>query len=231
MRKKSVLDFVMADAKRLQSRATGADKNKLDEYFTSVREIEQRIERAEKHRKEVPEIDVPNGVPKSYREHIRAMYDLMHLAFQTDSTRVASFLLAHDGSNRTFPEIGVNESHHGISHHQRDERRLALIAKIDEFYAAEFARFLSRLKNTKEGDGNLLDHSMIVYGGGICDGDRHNHDQLPIILAGHGNGTLKAGRLLEAPDHTPLTNLHLSLLDRMNVKAERIGDSTGRLDV
>ena len=231
LRKKSVLDFVMADAKRLQSRATGADKNKLDEYFTSVREIEQRIERAEKHRQEMPEIDVPNGVPKSYREHIRAMYDLMLLAFQTDSTRVASFLLAHDGSNRTFPEIGVNESHHGISHHQRDERRLSLIAKIDEYYAAEFARFLGRLKNTKEDDGNLLDHSMIVYGGGICDGDRHNHDQLPIILAGHGNGTLQTGRLMEARGDTPLTNLHLSLLDRMNVKAERIGDSTGRLDV
>lgn len=231
LRKKSVLDFVMDDAKRLQSRATGADKNKLDEYFTSVREIEQRIERAEKHRKERPEIDVPNGVPSSYREHIRAMYDLMLVAFQTDSTRIASFLLAHDGSNRTFPEIGVNESHHGISHHQRDDRKLALIAKIDEYYAAEFSRFLTNLKNVKEGDGNLLDHSMIVYGGGICDGDRHNHDQLPVILAGHGNGTLQAGRLLEARGDTPLTNLHLSLLDRMGVQAERVGDSTGKLDV
>lgn len=230
-RKKSVLDFVMEDAKRLQSRATGGDKNKLDEYFTSVREIEQRIERAEKHRRERPEIDVPNGVPETYREHIRAMYDLMLIAFQTDSTRVASFLLAHDGSNRTFPEIGVNEAHHGISHHQRDERRLSLIAKIDEYYAAEFARFLKNMRNVKEGNGTLLDHSMIVYGGGISDGDRHNHDQLPIILAGHGNGTLEAGRLLETREETPLTNLHLSLLDRMGVKAERVGDSTGKLSV
>jgi hypothetical protein len=230
-RKKSVLDFVMQDAKRLQSRATGADRNKMDEYFTSVREIEQRIERAEQHRRVQPEIDVPNGVPESYREHIRAMYDLMLVAFQTDSTRVASFLLAHDGSNRTFPEIGVNESHHNLSHHQRDERRLSLIAKIDEYYAAEFARFLQNLKNTKDGDGTLLDHSMIVYGAGICDGDRHNHEDLPIILAGHGNGTLQAGRLFEAKGEAPLTNLHLSLLDRMGVKAERIGDSTGKLDI
>jgi hypothetical protein len=140
-------------------------------------------------------------------------------------------LLAHDGSNRTFPEIGVNESHHNLSHHQRDERRLSLIAKIDEYYAAEFARFLQNLKNTKDGDGTLLDHSMIVYGAGICDGDRHNHEDLPIILAGHGNGTLQAGRLFEAKGEAPLTNLHLSLLDRMGVKAERIGDSTGKLDI
>lgn len=230
-RKKSVLDFVMQDAKRLQQRATGADKNKLDEYFTSVREIEQRIESAEKHRKERPEIDVPNGVPETYREHIRAMYDLMLVAFQTDSTRIASFMLAHDGSNRVFPEIGVNEAHHGISHHQRDERRLSLIAKIDEYYAAEFARFLKNMRDIKEGDGTLLDHSMIVYGGGISDGDRHNHDQLPIILAGGGNGTLETGRLLETKGETPLTNLHLSLLDRMGVKAERVGDSTGRLAI
>ncbi len=230
-RKKSVLDFVMEDAKRMQARATGADRNKLDEYFTSVREIEQRIERAEKHRRERPEIDVPNGVPETYREHIRAMYDLMLVAFQTDSTRVASFLLAHDGSNRTFPEIGINEAHHGISHHQRDQKRLDLIAQIDEFYAAEFARFLHNMKQVKEGDGNLLDHSMIVYGGGICDGDRHNHDDLPILLAGHGGGALESGRLWHAGEDTPLTNLHLSLLDRMGVKAERVGDSTGRLAI
>jgi hypothetical protein len=230
-RKKSVLDFVMADAKRLQQRATGADKNKLDDYFTSVREIEKRIEGAETHRREKPEMDMPNGVPEGYREHIRMMYDLMFVAFQTDTTRIATFMLAHDGSNRTFPEIGVNEAHHGISHHQHDERRLGLIAKIDMFYATEFARFLDRMKNAKEGNGSLLDHSMIVYGGGISDGDRHNHDQLPLILAGHGNGTLSADRLLDVKDNTPLTNLHLSLLERMGVDAERIGDSTGKLAI
>jgi hypothetical protein len=155
----------------------------------------------------------------------------MFVAFQTDTTRIATFMLAHDGSNRTFPEIGVNEAHHGISHHQHDERRLGLIAKIDMFYAAEFARFLDRMKNAKEGNGSLLDHSMIVYGGGISDGDRHNHDQLPLILAGHGNGTFSADRLLDVKDNTPLTNLHLSLLERMGVDAERIGDSTGKLAI
>jgi hypothetical protein len=230
-RKKSVLDFVMEDAKRMQARATGADRNKLDEYFTSVREIEQRIEQAEKHRRERPEIDVPNGVPETYREHIRAMYDLMLIAFQTDSTRVASFLLAHDGSNRTFPEIGINEAHHGISHHQKDQKRLGMIAQVDEFYATELARFLHNMKQIKEGEGSLLDHSMIVYGGGICDGDRHNHDNLPVLLAGGGGGALKTGRMWHAGDDIPLTNLHLSLLDQMGVKAERVGDSTGRLAI
>jgi hypothetical protein len=230
-RKQSVLDFVMEDTKRLQNRASGADRNKLDEYFTAVREIEQRIEMAEKHRKSVPEIDKPNGVPETYQEHIRTMFDLMTVAFQTDTTRVSTFLLAHDGSNRTFPEIGVNEAHHNISHHQRDARRLELIAKIDRYYAAEFARFLDKLKNTREGNGNLLDHSMIVFGSGISDGDRHNHEDLPLILAGHGNGSLKTGRLWQADDNTPMTNLHLSLLDRMGVNAERVGDSTGKLAI
>ncbi len=230
-RKKSVLDFVLNDAKRLESRATGADRNKLDEYFTAVREVEKRIENAEHHRIEVPEIDVPNGVPATYAEHIRTMYDMLHLAFQTDSTRIATFLLAHDGSNRTFPDVGVNEAHHNLSHHQRDARKLAQIAKIDRFYATELKRFLDKMKATKEGAGNLLDHSMIVFGGGISDGDRHNHDNLPIILAGGGGGSLERGRLNQVPNETPLTNLHLALLERMNVKAERIGDSTGKINI
>ena len=229
-RKKSVLDFVMQDANRLQSRSSGADRNKLDEYFTAVREIEQRIQNAEQHRRQAPEIDVPNGVPASYAEHIRTMYDMMHVAFQTDSTRVATFLLAHDGSNRTFPEIGVNESHHNLSHHQRDQRKLDMIAKIDAFYAAEFARFLQKMKATSEAHGTLLDNTMIVFGGGICDGNSHNHENLPIILAG-GGSKLQRGRILKTREETPLTNLHLSLLDRMGVPAERVGDSTGKLDI
>jgi Protein of unknown function (DUF1552) len=229
-RKKSVLDFVREDASRLQARSTGADRNKLDEYFTAVREIEQRIQRAEKHRRAVPEIDVPNGVPDSYAEHIRTMYDMMHLAFQTDSTRVATFLLAHDGSNRTFPEVGINEAHHNLSHHQHDKRKLEMIAKIDTFYAAEFARFLQKMKSTSENHQSLLDSSMIVFGGGICDGDKHNHENLPIILAG-GGSNLQRGRILKTREETPLTNLHLSLLERMGVPAERIGDSTGKLDI
>ena len=229
-RRQSVLDFVREDAKRLQNRASGADRTRLDEYFTSVRELETRIERAEAFRREIPEVDRPNGVPESYREHLRVMYDMLALAFITDSTRVATYLLAHDGSNRTFPEIDVRDSHHGLSHHQRNPKNLEAIARIDHFYITEFARFLGRLRDHKEMDGSsLLDHCMIVHGAGIHDGDRHNHDNLPVLLAGRGGGSLNPGRFHSAPSGTPLTNLHLALLERMGVQAERVGDSTGVL--
>lgn len=227
---KSVLDFVLNDAKRLNSRLDGNDKAKMDEYLTSVRDVESRIQQAEKFRKEAPEHLRPNGVPETTRDHIRVMFDMMTLAFQTDSTRVATYLLAHDGSNRTFGEIGVTDAHHQLSHHRGDPEILKKIAAIDKFYVEQFAYFLDRMRSIKEGEGTLLDHSMIVYGGGIADGNRHNHNDLPIILAGGGNGTLKQGRVIEAPKGTPMTNLYLSLLDRMNVKAEQIGDSTGRFD-
>ena len=229
-RRQSVLDFVRDDARRLQARACGADRTRLDEYFTSVRELETRIERAEAFRREVPELDQPNGVPAGYREHLRVMYEMLALAFITDSTRVATYLLAHDGSNRTFPEIDVRDPHHGLSHHQGNPRNLEALARIDAFYIDEFARFLGRLRAHRETDGSsLLDHCMIVHGGGIHDGDRHNHDRLPIVLAGGGGGTLTPGRHFLAPQGTPLTNLHLALLDRMGVDARRVGDSTGVL--
>ncbi|QJE94685.1 DUF1552 domain-containing protein [Luteolibacter luteus] len=225
--RKSILDFVMADAKRLQTRLGSTDRGKMDEYLTAVRDVEQRIEKAEKFRKEVPEDKRPNGVPEGYGEHMRMMFDLMHLAFQTDTTRVSSFLLAHDGSNRTFPEIEVHSAHHELSHHRSNPQTLESIGKIDRFYVEQLAYFLRKMRDTPDGEGSLLDHSMIVYGGGIADGNRHNHDDLPVLLAGRGNGTLKPGRVIEAPKGTPMTNLYLSLLDRMGVKANRIGDSTG----
>ena len=228
--RKSILDFVMTDAKRLQQRLGSTDKGKMEEYLTAVRDVEQRIERAEKFRKEVPEDKRPNGVPEGYGEHMRMMFDLMHLAFQTDTTRVSTFLLAHDGSNRTFPEIDVHSAHHELSHHRSNPQTLENIGKIDRFYIEQLAYFLKKMKETPDGEGSLLDHSMIVYGGGIADGNRHNHDDLPVILAGKGNGTLKPGRVIEAPKGTPMTNLYLSLLDRMGVKAQRIGDSTGVFD-
>jgi len=226
----SILDFVLEDANRLNKRLDGNDKGKMDEYLTAVRDVERRIEQAEKFRVEAPEELRPNGVPETYREHIRMMYDMMALAFQTDSTRVASYLLAHDGSNRTFPEIGIAAAHHQLSHHRSDPDTLQKIAQIDKFYIEQFAYFLEKLRNLKEGEGSVLDHSMIVYGGGIADGNRHNHDDLPLILAGGGNGTLKQGRVITAEKGTPMTNLYLSLLDRMNVKAERIGDSNGKFE-
>lgn len=227
--RKSILDFVREDARRLHARLGSTDRSKLDEYTTAVRDIERRIELAEHHPIEVPEDLRPAGIPKSYREHIQMQFDLMALAFETDSTRIATFMLAHDGSDRAFPEIGVSSGHHQLSHHRKNPASLEQIAKIDAFYAECFASFLTKLKNTREGEGNLLDHSMLIYGSGISDGDRHNHDNLPIILAGHGNGCLQPGRLIEAAAETPMTNLYLALLEQMGVRAERIGDSTGIL--
>jgi hypothetical protein len=229
-RQQSILDFVKDDAKRLNRRLDGGDRAKMDEYLTAVRDVERRIGQAEKFRVEVPEDQRPNGVPETHREHIRLMYEMMLLAFQTDTTRIASFLLAHDGSNRSFPEIGVNSAHHELSHHRSDPGNLAQIAQIDRFYVEQFAWFLEKLKNTRDGEGSLLDHSMIVYGGAIADGNRHNHDDLPILLAGHGGHTLTQGRVITAKEGTPMTNLYLSMLDRMNVNAERVGDSNGKFE-
>ena len=228
---KSILDAVLDEAKTLQGKVNTDDRRKIDEYFASVRDIEQRIERAEKFQAEMPNVEIPEGVPDTYEEHIRAMFDLMVLAFQTDATRLSTFMLAHDGSNRSFPEIGVPDAHHSLSHHRNDPDKLAKIAKIDQFYLRQFGYFLDKLKSVKEGPGTLLDSSMIVFGGAIGDGNRHNHDNLPILLAGGGNGTITHGKRQVLADKTPMTNLYLSMLDRMGVPAERVGDSTGRLEI
>lgn len=227
---KSILDFVMEDARRFNTRLDSEDRGKMEEYLSAVRDIETRIENAEKFRVEVPEDQRPNGVPETYQQHIRMMYDMMALAFQTDSTRIASFLLAHDGSGRSFPEIGAPNGHHQISHHQSNMENLEQIARIDKFYIEQFAWFLQKLRDTPDGEGNLLDNSMIVYGGGIRDGDRHDHGDLPLLIAGHGGGTLRQGRQIKATEGTPMTNLYLSMLDRMGVDAERIGDSNGKFE-
>ena len=228
---KSLLDMVQDDARSLQKSVSAADRVKLDEYFTAVRDIEQQIERSEKMTKPLPNgTTVPTGVPDSYEAHIQTMFDLLTLAFQTDSTRIATFGLAHDGSNRSFADVGVPEGHHQLSHHQRDPEKLRKLAAIDTFYIRQLSYFLAKLKSVKDGESNLLNNSMIIYGGAICDGDRHNHDDLPVILAGHGGGTLNPGRLISLGGETPMTNLYLSMLDRLNVPAERVGDSTGRLE-
>lgn len=229
--RKSILDFVLDDAKSLQRRVSTDDNRKIEEYLAAVRDIETRIEKAERMSTQIPAgVVAPSELPTSFKEHIRLMFDLLLLAFQTDATRVSTFLLAHDGSNRSFPEIGVADAHHQLSHHQNNPEKLEKIAKIDRFYMEQFAYFLKRMKETKEGDHNLLDTAMIVYGGGIGDGNRHNHDNLPVILAGHGNGTLNPGRHIDIGAETPMTNLYLAMCERMGVKAERIGDSTGVLD-
>lgn len=228
---KSILDTVLDEAKSLQGKVNPSDRRKLDEYFSSVRDIEQRIERAEKFTAKLPDVKIPEGVPDSYEEHIRTMFDLMVLAFQTDTTRLSTFMLAHDGSNRSFPELGVPDAHHYLSHHQSDPQKLEKIAKIDQFYLRQFGYFLDKMKAVKEGDTTLLDSSMIVFGGGIGDGNRHNHDNLPILLAGRAGGTFTPGKRVVLPGETPMTNLYLSMLDRLGVPAEKVGDSTGKLEV
>jgi hypothetical protein len=231
-RRRSVLDFVREDAGDLRAKLGGNDQRKLDEYFSAVRDIEQRIDRAEKLPPvKVPDGTKPAGVPAKFDEHMRLMCDLLVLAFQTDVTRVATFVLCNEGSNRPYGFIGVPEGHHDLSHHGNDPKKQAKISKINTFHVTQFAHLLTRLKGIKEGDGTLLDHCMIAYGSGNSDGNRHNHDDLPILVAGRGNGTLKTGRHLRLPREkdTPLNNLWLSLLDRMSVKVDNLGDATGRL--
>ncbi len=229
---RSIMDFVLDDARSLQRQLTYRDKQKLEEYLFSVREIEKRLEKAEKFG-QVPDpaASTPAGVPASYEEYIQMMFDMMLLAFQTDSTRIATFLLANEGSNRAFPEIEIAEGHHYLTHHQNKQEMIAKVAEIDLFYMKQFARFLEKMEQTKDVDGkSLLQNSMIVYGSGNSDGNRHTHVNLPVLLAGGGGGTLNPGRFLKSGS-VPMSNMLLSMADRLGVRGlERHGDSTGRFD-
>ncbi|MFT5905710.1 MAG: hypothetical protein ACI9E1_001310 [Cryomorphaceae bacterium] len=232
-KRKSVLDFISQDAKNLQKKIGSEDRDKLDEYLTSIRQVERNIEQAENFYDRYPADAKPDGIPKGYKAHIRSMFDIMTLAFKTDSTRIASFMLASEGSNKSFKSIGVSGGHHALSHHRNKPDALRKIAKIDAFYAEQLAYFLENLKGSPEGEngGNLLDNTMIVYASSIADGNKHNNENIPVILAGGGSGKLTPGRHIQAPEGTPMTNLYLSLLDRMDVSAKRIGDSSGKLDL
>jgi Protein of unknown function (DUF1552) len=228
---RSILDFVLDDARSLERQMTQRDKQKLDEYLTSVREIEKRIDKAERFGKTPdPAIDTPSGIPSSFEEYIQVMYDMMILAFQTDSTRIGTFLVANEGSNRPFPEIGIAEGHHYLTHHQNKQDMIDKVAEIDLFYVKQFARFLEKMDKAKDVDGkSLLDNSMIVYGSGNADGNRHTHTNLPVVLAGGGGGTLTPGRFVKFGG-VPMSNLLLSMTDRLGVTGvERLGDSTGRV--
>ena len=195
-----------------------------------MREIERRVTSSELPVPDVPDHDLPDRPPQSYREHFELLTDMLVLAFRTDSTRVATFILSHDGSNRTFPEIGISEAHHEISHHQGRPDRLELIARIDRFYAERLAYVLGRLAAVPEADGrSLLDHSMLLYASGISDGNRHNHDDLPVVLAGGAGGRLATGRHLRLPGERPMSDLFLTMLDLLGAPQERFGDSTGLL--
>jgi hypothetical protein len=229
-KRKSVLDYIRTDAGELQAKLGATDQRKVDEYFSAVRDIEQRIRRAETLPPvKKPDYPVPASVPANYEEHLRLMADLLVLAFQADVTRVGTFVFANEGSNRSYPFIGVPDGHHNLSHHENNKEKKAKIRQINTFHVKQLAYLLTRLKSIAEGDGTLLDHCMIAYGSANSDGDRHNHDDLPILVAGRGCGTLKPGRHIVYPKNTPLNNLWLSLLDRMDCKVDRLGDSTGRL--
>lgn len=228
--RRSVLDFVAEDARELGTRLGGADRRKLDEYLSGVREVERRIQQAQ------PGIPVgagkfarPTGVPENYRDHARLLADLVALAFRADLTRVATFVLGNDGSNRSYREVGVSEGHHDLSHHAGDPAKHDKLRAVNRLHVAQFAHLVERLEAAPDGDGSLLDRCLVVYGSGIRDGDRHDHDDLPVLLAGGGNGSVNGGRHVRYPAGTPLCNLYLSLLDRAGVRADRFGDSTGRL--
>jgi hypothetical protein len=228
---RSVLDFVMDDARNMQRRLGVADTRKLDQYFTGVRDIETRIANAEKlGTNSDPNVETPSGIPASYEQHVQIMYDMMALAFQTDSTRISTLLLAHDGSNRSFGDIGVAEGHHDLSHHRNRPEWIAKVASIDLWYAKLFNQFLEKLDSMKDIDGNsVLHNSMIVYGGGNADGNRHTHTDLPIVLAGSGGGALQPGRYVDM-NSKPATNLFLTMAQRLSVaNVNRFGDSTGTL--
>jgi hypothetical protein len=225
----SILDFVMEDAQRLRNRLGTSDQRRMDEYLTSVREIETRLARSARTSERDPGIARPAGVPADYGEYLHLMSDLLVLAFQGDLTRVATFVFANEGSNRSYRLINVPDGHHDLSHHQGNRDKLDKIARINRFHISQLGHLLAQLRSVREGDGTLLDNCMIVYGSGNGDGNAHNHDDLPILLLGGGGGTLASGRHIRYPRETPLTNLYLSLLDRMGVSVPALGDSTGRL--
>jgi Protein of unknown function (DUF1552) len=228
----SVLDSVLEETRDLNRRLGGNDQRKLDQYLTGIREVEQRITRAE----QLPPVDVPqdysrpDGVPADLTEHMRLMYDLMALAFQTDVTRIATFMVAREGSEAKYRMVGVNEGHHSISHHQNKPANLAKLKAINVFFNEQLAYFISKLKAIKEDDGTLLDNCMIAFGSGHADPNRHTHTNLPMLLMGGGGGTLKSGRYIRYPDKTPLNNLWISMLERFGIPNVRFGDGTGPLD-
>ena len=229
---RSILDWVTGDLARLQKSLGPADRDVVNDYVDSVREIERRIQVAERQNGEslltLP--DRPVGVPESYDEHAKLMFDLTALAFQADVTRVFVFTLGKEQTNRAYPDIGISEAHHAISHHQHDPVKLEKAHKINTYHISLTAHLLEKLKNTPEGDGTLLDHSLILHGAGISDADQHSHIDLPLVLVG-GAGGLKGGRILRHPVDTPMNNLLLAMLDRVGVQAEKFGDASGRLSL
>lgn len=229
--RKSILDMARERTGKLMGELGPSDKRKVDEYLYAIREIETRIAQAEKENRDItPSIEKPSGIPIAFSDYIRMMYDLQVIAFQADLTRVTTTMVGREGSVRVYPEVGVPDPHHPLSHHRNNPEWLAKLAKINTYHTELFAYFIDRLKSTPDGDGSLLDHSMIVYGGGISDSNRHLHENLPVLLFGRGDGSLKPGRHVIYEKEIPVTNLFLSIMDKMGLRPETVGDSDGQVE-
>jgi len=228
--RRSILDVVAERTNALVGSLGPSDRRKMDEYLTSVREIERRVEIAERDTREVtPDFEMPSGVPVLFADYASLMFDMQAIAFQADLTRVSTLMLGREGSLRTYPEIGVPDPHHPLTHHRDNPEWIEKVTKVNVLHMELFAKFIAKLAATPDGDGTLLDHSIVVYGSGIADGNKHTHEDLPVVVAGHGGGLL-GGRHLVYPTNTPMTNFYLTMLDRIGVKEETIGDSTGRVE-
>jgi hypothetical protein len=231
MFRRSILDFVSEDTKKLQGDLGPTDQRKLDEYLSSIRDIERQIEQAEKFGTQVePGMDKPYGVPADFAEHFKLMTDMLTVAFQADLSRVFTFLVTREGSSRPYREIGIPDGHHPLTHHRNDPGMLEKVAQINHYHVSHFAKWIEKLKATQEGDSNLLDNSMIVYGAGLSDGNRHTHHDLPTIVLGRGGNYINSGRRIVYRKETPMANFHRAMMDRMGAKVDFFGDSTGKLD-
>ena len=228
---RSILDLIRSEASTLQAQLGSGDKETLNQYLENLREIERRIQRAEKSQgdEDLTLPERPSGVPFEYEEHIKLMYDLMAVAYQANITRVATFMVSREVSNRTYPQVGVADGHHAISHHQNRAESMDKNVKIQTYNVTQFKYFLDRLKNTPDGDGSLLDHSLLLYGSNMSNSNAHDHFPLPNVLIGGANGRMQGGRHLKYEDHTPMANLLVTMLDKVGVKEQKLGDSTGRL--
>jgi hypothetical protein len=228
--KTSILDFVQDSAKRMERDLGPTDRRKLDEYLTAIRSIEQQMERAAKDETPVdPGMGKPAGAPADFDEHFKLLTDMVTVAFQADLTRVGTFMITREGTSRSYREIGIPDGHHPLTHHGGRQDQLAKVTRINEYHVQNFAAWVQRLANIREGENRLLDNTMLVYGASLNDGNRHIHEDLPTLLVGRGGGTLKPGRRVVFRRETPFCNLHLSLMDRMGVEVESFGDSSGRL--
>jgi hypothetical protein len=229
--RRSILDFVTADTHKLETALGPTDRRKLDEYLSAIREVERQIQRAENDNKQIdPQMDKPYGVPADFAEHFKLMSNMIAIAFQADLTRIVTFLVTHEGTSRPYRELGIPDGHHPLTHHRNQPELMEKVRKINEYHMQQFAGFVEKMKSSKEGDRSLLDNSMIVYGAGLSDGNAHLHEDLPTLMVGRGGNYFKTGRRLLVRRETPMCNLFLTMMDRMGVRMERFGDSTGRLN-